>query len=72
MKTKLIITAALIAVFFLALCLMPQPEPDPRVEQLQAEISQLREQGEALRVELEDVKSVQGYLAYEKDWRSKR
>jgi hypothetical protein len=68
MKTKLILTAAMIAVFFVVLWLMPQPPqpaPDPRVEQLQAEISQLR-------AEMEDVKSVQGYLAYEKDWRSKR
>ena len=67
MKRKICITAAMIAVFFAALCLMPQPppEPDPRVEQLQAEISQLR-------AEMEDLRNVQGYIVWEKDWRNNR
>ncbi|MFA4834929.1 MAG: hypothetical protein WC749_02490 [Dehalococcoidia bacterium] len=49
MKTRLIQTAALIAAFFAVLWLMPEPapvEPDPQTQALQAEISQLRAQGE--------------------------
>jgi len=75
MKTKLILTAALIAVFFAVLWQMPEPlpvEPDPQVQELQAEVSQLRAQGEQLRAEMADVSNVQGYIAYERDWRSKR
>jgi hypothetical protein len=41
------------------------PEPDLRVEQLQAEVTQLR-------ADMEDVKNVQGYMAWEKDWRNNK
>jgi hypothetical protein len=73
MKTKICITAALVAVFFLALWLMPKPapEPDPQVQALQEQVEQLRAQGEQLRAEMVDVKNVQGYIVWEKDWRNK-
>jgi cell division protein FtsB len=74
MKRKICITAAMVAVFFAVLWHMPEPapvEPDPQVQALQTEVEQLREQGEQLRAEMEDVKNVQGYIVWEKDWRNK-
>jgi hypothetical protein len=68
MKTKLIITAAMIAAFFAVLWQMPEPapvEPDPRVQALQAEVSQLR-------ARMDDVENVQGYIVWQKDWRNSR
>jgi len=67
MKTKLIITAAMIAAFFAVLWQMPEPAPppDPQVQALQAEVSQLR-------ARMDDVENVQGYIVWQKDWRNSR
>jgi len=72
MRTKLIQTAALIAVFFLALWLMPEqpPQPDPQVQELQAEVSQLRAQGERIEARVTEIYDQQSYEIMLRDWRS--
>lgn len=47
-----------------AICYLP-PKPNPQVQALQAEV-------ERLRIEMEEVKSVQGFIVWEKDWRNRR
>jgi len=72
MKTKLILTAAMVAVFFLALWLMPEPapvEPDPQVQALQAEVSQLRAQGERIEALAQGIYDQQSYEIMQRDWR---
>jgi ABC-type transporter Mla subunit MlaD len=72
MKTKIILTAALIAVFFAVLWLMPQPpqpEPDPQVQALQTEVSQLREQGERIEARVTEIYDQQSYEIMQRDWR---
>ncbi len=71
MKTKLIITAALIAVFFFVLWQTPEPapEPDPQVQALQTEVSQLREQGERIEARVTEIYDQQSYEIMQRDWR---
>ena len=73
-KTKLIQTAALIAAFVVVLCLMPeQPRPPDtqgeRIEALQVEVSQLREQGDRIEARLTEVYDQQSYEIMVRDWR---
>lgn len=43
----------------------PKPAPvDPQVQQLQEQVNQLQ-------TRLDEVESVQGYMAWKQDWRSK-
>jgi len=78
MRNRLIVTAALVLVWAVVVCHMPSGEslPDPRVEQLQAEVQRLRadleEADRDLRTEMEDVRNVQGYIVWEKDWRNEK
>ena len=72
MKTKLILTAALIAVFFAVLWQMPEPlpvEPDPQVQELQAEVSQLRAQSERIEARVTEIYDQQSYEIMQRDWR---
>jgi len=88
MKRRLIVAAALVLVWAVVVCYMPSKEPvrDPRVEQLQAESKQLQAESkqlqaeskqlqdevQQLRAEMTDVKNVQGYIVWEKDWRNEK
>ena len=74
MKRRLIVAAALVLVWAVVVCYMPSKEPvrDPRVEQLQAESKQLQDEVQQLRAEMTDVKNVQGYIVWEKDWRNEK
>lgn len=60
--TVLIVLVWVIVIF--SLPALP-PDPDPQIEALQAEVSQLK-------AEMEDLRSVQGYRSWEMDWRNRR
>jgi len=48
----------------------PQVEPTPQqMEQLRTDMEQLRVD---MTVELEDVKNVQGYIVWQKEWENQR
>lgn len=49
-----------------------QPELPGQIEQIRAESQQLQDDIQQLRAELEDVRNVQGYMAWETDWRNRR
>jgi regulator of sirC expression with transglutaminase-like and TPR domain len=72
MKRKICITAAMVAVFFAVLWHMPEPapvEPDPQVQALQTEVSQLREQGERIEALAQGIYDQQSYEIMQRDWR---
>jgi outer membrane murein-binding lipoprotein Lpp len=76
LKLKILIAAAVFIGFMAgSYNTSPKTEPD-QVQRLQAEVQQLRadlEKGnQDLWAEVEDVKNVQGYIVWEKDWRNQK
>ena len=49
-----------------------KPQPDkPESEEIEQRVKELEERYNSLQFEMEDVKNVQGYIVWEKDWRNK-
>jgi hypothetical protein len=59
----------IIAVVALLMGHTNKPQPDPQVEQLRAEMEQLRDD---MTTEMEDVKNVQGYIVWQAEWENQR
>lgn len=50
----------------------PQADkPAPENEEIEQRVKNLEERCNGLQFEMEDVKNVQGYIVWEKDWRNK-
>lgn len=49
-----------------------RPQADkPENEEIEQRVKNLEERYNGLQFEMEDVKNVQGYIVWEKDWRNK-
>ncbi|MFA4884965.1 MAG: hypothetical protein WC601_04180 [Desulfotomaculaceae bacterium] len=55
------------------ICLqVTRPQADkPENEEIEQRVKNLEERCNGLQFEMEDVKNVQGYIVWEKDWRNK-
>jgi hypothetical protein len=69
MRTKLIQTAALIAVFFLALWLMPKPAPEPQLTELKEQADRIEAATRRTETVAGWVYDQQSYEIYMRDWR---
>lgn len=75
MKLKILLAAAIFIGFMAGIYSAPPKTELDQIQQLQAEVLQLRNDAEEanknLRAEMEDVKNVQGYRSWEMDWRNR-
>lgn len=66
--TIVLIVAIMSTAATLFFCRPTQTEPPPQTEQ----IEKLQTEVDALRAEMEDLRSVQGYVVWERDWRNQK
>ncbi|TEB13388.1 hypothetical protein [Pelotomaculum propionicicum] len=71
-KQAVIILILLIAAMLAVNIYLLKGEPQEPAVNIDQRLTQLEQANQDLRAEMEDVKSVQGYMAWEKDWRNRR